>query len=109
MATKNSAAVMETRASGEVRIDYYVRSVSDNVKLFDNGASEIDAWAAYREEQVFVTIDGQRTQFTRVERISDAPRMSITLAVEDMWAAIKLHTDPDRKRDPARLIRRGDA
>lgn len=106
MSTKLSAGVMETRESSEIAVDYYVRAVATGAKLLDDGASERDGWAAYREEPVFVSVGTERRQYRHVERVSDAARATIEQAAADMWAAIRLHTDPDR-RDPARLVRRG--
>jgi hypothetical protein len=106
MATKNSARVMETRESGEIRVDYYVRSVGKDAKLFDDGAAEQDGWAAYREEPVFVTVGIERRQYTLVERVSYAPRATIEDALTDMWVAIKLHTEPEGEAR-GRLVKRG--
>jgi hypothetical protein len=106
MTTKFSARVLETRAGGEIAVSYFVRAVPSNVKLLDDGASETDGWAAYREEPVFVTVGTERQQYLVVERVSDAPRATVEDAAADMWAAIQVHTDPD-SAVPARLIRSG--
>lgn len=103
---KLSARVMETRNGGEIGVDYYVRAVDQGRKLFGGENTAFDAWAAYREEPVFVTPPGSTEQVAlmRVERVSDAPRSTIEEAAEDMRAALRMHVDPDRLRDPARLV-----
>jgi hypothetical protein len=53
-----------------------------------------------------VTVGAERQQYTRVERISDASRATIEEAVVDMWAAIKMHTEPEGE-SRGRLVRRG--
>ena len=101
---KLSARVIEMKNGEEIAVDYYVRAVDQGRKLFgDRNADAFDAWAAYREEAVFVTVDNQREQLLRVTRVSDAPRTTIEEAAADMRAAIATHFDPTRLRSPARL------
>jgi hypothetical protein len=107
MTTQNSAMVLEQRGDREIRVDYYIRAVRGNAGLFDDGATETDRWAAYREEPVVVTVGIAQEQYTRVERISTSTRSTLDQARGDMWAAINLHIDPDRKHNPAHIIRRG--
>lgn len=107
MTTKLSGRVIEVRGDEEIQIDYYVRSVGAGGGVMRVADREVDAWAAYREEVVFVVLAGsaERVLHRRAECVSDAPRGTPEEASVDMRAAMRLHVDPDRLRNPARLVR----
>lgn len=105
-----SARVIEARDDTETHVDYYVRAVCAGRRLGSAPSDGHDEWAAYREEPVFVVLPGapERIALLRVERVSDTPRSTPEEAADDMQRAVRQHLDPDRLRNPARLVWGGE-
>lgn len=98
--TKNSARVMRTADGSETHVDFYVRAVGAKTRPFSTTEAFRDAWEAYREEPVWVPIDGSRVCLFRVTSVSSAPRASIEEAAADMYRAVRLELER-----VARLVR----
>ncbi len=84
MSTKLSARVILKSDDGETHVDFFVRSVRRDSKLFDPAAA-VDGWAAYCETPV---LDHRR--HLMVERVSVAPRATPEEAAADMYPAIRV-------------------
>lgn len=98
MSTRMSAVVMMRTNGGEgLEVRYYVRAVEVGSKIFDMSAGR-DAWAAYCDEPMSASIDGELRCLWRVERLSDTPRDTIEAAATDMYAAIRARVVDGRGR-----------
>lgn len=85
-----SFMVMELVDGEEMEIEYYVRSVRTGGGGLTRRREEHDAWAAYREEPVWVLLPGAngREALLRTDQVSNAPRATLEAALEDLHAAL---------------------
>lgn len=86
-----SARLMVGTGDAERQVEFYVRAVRTGERIFPlPGASRggRDAWMAYREEPVFVEIDGERTGLLRVVCVSCAASDTAEEAATEMYAAV---------------------
>jgi hypothetical protein len=95
MATKLSAKVMQNRDGQESEVRLYVRSVGKGRKFLgtpeERSKPEVDAWAAYSEESIFLDLaSGRRQACVIAERVSFAPRDTIEEAAADMHREVHL-------------------